>query len=57
MKDTSITTIIERLREKGATHVYRMMGDEVYIEKSTLNLAASYLDDFLLILESLEEEL
>jgi len=53
MNETTIQSVIDRLKERGATDKIGMMGDEVVIEKSTLNLAATYLKDYLFMIESL----
>ena len=56
MENTKIQTIIDRLKERGVTGSVGMMGDEVVIEKSTLNLAATYLEDYLFVIESLYDK-
>lgn len=54
LEDTSIQSVVNRLKERGTTHPNGMMGNDVVIEKSTLNLAAAYLEDYLLLIENLE---
>lgn len=55
MSNTSIQTVIDRLKDRSQINTVGMAGSEVYIEKSTLALAATYLEDYIFMLEAVRD--
>ena len=51
----TILEVIDELKDKSQITKKGRAGSEVYVEKELLRMAGVYLEDYMLLLESLEE--